>query len=299
MASSDDRWTRAMRARDYPAAWRVSGEALAGRDPATRDDPALPYHLRWVWDGRPVDGRHVLVRCYHGLGDTIQFARYLPLLAARAASVTLEGPPRLAALLSQVPGVDRFVPFDPAHPLPPSECDLEIMDLAFALRTPPAQLPPPYLHAAPAPLPEGTVGLCWEAGDWDPARCVPPELLAGLCAARPCLSLVPGPTALPVLNPQGCPFDMDLTASWVAGASLVITVDTMIAHLAGAMNTPTWLLLKHDPDWRWAPERGGSDWYPSMRLYAQERPGDWNGVIARVAEDLRAAPVPHTLESVQ
>jgi hypothetical protein len=293
MASPDDRWTRAMRRGDYERAWSVCAEALAARDPRTRDDPDKPYHLRWVWDGTPVDGRHVLVRCYHGLGDTVQFARYLPLLAQRAASVTLEGPERLASLLQQLPGVDRFIPFDPARPAAPSECDLEIMDLAFALRTAPTKLPPPYLHAAPAPLPEGTIALCYEAGEWDPARSVPPALLTELCRERPCLSLVPGATDLPVLNPEGCPFDMALTASWIAGAELIITVDTMIAHLAGAMNKPTWLLLKHDPDWRWPPDSERSDWYPSMRLYAQESPGAWSGVIDRVLADLRAAaPVP-------
>lgn len=285
-----------MREGDYESAWALSAETLAARDPATRDDPGKPYHLRWVWDGQPFDGRDVLVRCYHGLGDTLQFARYLPLLAARAASVTLEGPPRLAGLLAQIPCVSRFIPFDPAHPHPPAECDLEIMELAFALRTAPARVRPPYLHAAPAPLPEGTIGLCYQAGDWDPNRSVPEALLEQLCAARPCLSLVAEPTGLPVLNPEGCPLDMDLTASWVAGAALVITVDTMIAHLAGAMNRPTWLVLKHEPDWRWSTTSGRSDWYPSMRLYVQQVPGDWAGVIARVAQDLRSAPLLQTLE---
>ena len=288
MAAPDDRWTRAMRRGDYELAWQVGAEALAARDPATRDDPAQPYHLRWVWDGSPFDGRHVLVRCYHGLGDTLQFARYLPLLAERTASVTLEAPPRLAELLGHLPGVDCLVPFDPAHPLPPSECDIEIMELAFALRTAPGRVPPPYLHAAPAPLPSSCVALCYEAGEWDPARSVPPTLLTELCSERPCLSLVPGATDLPVLNPEGCPLDMALTASWIGGVELVITVDTMIAHLAGAMNKPAWLLLKHDPDWRWAPAATGSDWYPSMRLYVQENPGDWGSVIDRVLTDLRA-----------
>ena len=276
-----------MRRGNYELAWQVCAEALAERDPATRDDPSQPYHLRWVWDGSPFDDRHVLVRCYHGLGDTLQFARYLPLLAERAASVTLEGPPRLGGLLRHLPGVTRFVPFDPAHPLPPSECDFEIMELAFALRIPPSRVPMPYLHAAPAPLPAGCVALCYEAGEWDPARSVPQERLTELCRERPCLSLVPGATELPVLNPEGCPLDMGLTASWIAGAELVITVDTMIAHLAGAMNKPTWLLLKHDPDWRWPPDATGSDWYPSMRLYVQESPGDWGSMIDRVAANLR------------
>src|SRR5690348_1090555 len=119
MADLMQRWISAMRAGDYPAAWAVAEEAQALRDPATRDDPTQPYHRRWVWGGRPLDGRHVLVRCYRGLGDTLQFARYLPLLAERAASVTLEAPPRLLPLLERVPGLDRLLAFNPARPAPP------------------------------------------------------------------------------------------------------------------------------------------------------------------------------------
>ena len=85
MAAGVDDWTAAMRSGAYERAWDMALASLVARDPATRDDPALPYHLRWVWSGEPVDGRDVLVRCYHGLGDTLQFARFLPLLAARAA----------------------------------------------------------------------------------------------------------------------------------------------------------------------------------------------------------------------
>jgi hypothetical protein len=281
-------WLRAMRNREYERAWAISAQVLGQRDPRTRDDPSLPYHERWVWDGQPVDGRHVLVRCYHGLGDTIQFARYLPRLAARAASVTVEVQPRLASLMSQLPGVDRLLPFDPAAPAPPSECDVEIMELAFALREPPTQVRPPYLLWRPAPLPQGMIGLCFRAGDWDDDRGVPEKLFEPLCAARRCLTLVSEPTGLPVLNPEGCPHDMEATAALVGGLDLVITVDTMIAHLAGAMGKPSWLLLKADPDWRWAPDRRASDWYPSMRLYVQPRPGDWASVLQAVERDLAA-----------
>lgn len=277
-----------MRGRDYERAWAACEEALAARDPAGRDDPDLPYHLRWVWDGRPLDGRDVLVRCYHGLGDTIQFARYLPLLRRRAASVTVEVQPRLMGLLRQLECVDRWVPFDPADPLPPSDCDIEIMELAFALRAAPGQAPPPYLHAPPALLPGGTTGLCYRAGPWDEERSIPQALLAPVCDGRPVITLVSEPTGLPVLNAEGCPFDIDTTASLVAGVDLIVTVDTMIAHLAGAMGKPTWLLLKAEPDWRWCPEAKGSDWYPSMRCYVQPEPGDWEWVIAQVACDLAA-----------
>lgn len=283
---ADDEWVRAIRGGDYDQAWDISARLLAARDPRTRDDPSLPYHLRWVWNGRPFEGRHVLVRCYHGLGDTIQFARYLPLLRRHAASVTLEVQPRLACLFANFPGVDRLVPFDPARPSPPSECDLEIMELAFALRTPPSRLPPPYLRSPPALLPRGTIGLCHEAGDWDPERGLVAADLVRACGAEPCLTLACGPADLPVLNPEGCPFDIAATAMLVAGVDLVVTVDTFIAHLAGAMGKPVWLLLKHEPDWRWSPSSRRSDWYPTMRLYSQPAPGDWDTVLAEVARDL-------------
>jgi hypothetical protein len=279
-------WTEAMRAGDWERAWSLCDAALAARDPATRDHPTLPYHERWVWDGRPVDGRHVLVRCYHGLGDTIMFARFLPRLAERAASVTLEVQPRLAFLFERFPGIDRVIPFDVAAPAPPAEVDVEIMELAHALRARPSAVRPPYLRVRHAALPGGTIGLCWEAGEWDPDRAVPPGLLRPLAAAVPAISLVSAPADLPVLNPDGCPFDMATTAALVAGCELVVTVDTMIAHLAGAMGKPVWLLLKHAPDWRWAPETGRSAWYPSFRLYPQPAPGDWRTVADRVAAAL-------------
>ena len=279
-------WVRAMRTGDYELAWAIGAALDAARDPATRDDPTQPYHKRWVWDGADLRGRHVLVRCYHGLGDTIQFLRYLPHLRRIAASVTLEVPPRLRPLIDGAALADTIVPFDAAAPLRRQDCDIEIMELAQALRLPPAAAPPPYLACTPSALPAGTIGLCCTAGDWDDARSFAPDLLGPLCAGRSCVSLDPQPSALPVLNPTGCPFDMAQTARLVAGVSLVITVDTMIAHLAGAMNKPTWLLLKHEPDWRWTPGADGSAWYPSMRLFHQPSPGDWPSVVARVAAEL-------------
>lgn len=288
MADRMGTWVAAMRAERYADAWAVAARTLAERNPATRDDPALPHHLRWVWDGRSFDNRHVLVRCYHGLGDTLQFARFLPKLVERAASVTVEVQPRLIDLLATLAEGIALVPFEPAHPLPPEEVDIEIAELDFALRATPRDAPPPYLHAPRAVLPKGTVGLCYGAGDWDCERCIPPALFASLCDHAPCVTLVAEPTSLDVRNPQGCPFDMSATAAMIAGCELVITVDTMIAHLAGAMGKPVWLLLKANPDWRWAPDRSGSPWYPSMHLYVQPHPGDWESVLARVERDLAA-----------
>ena len=105
----------AMRRGDFAAAHAVSDGVLASRDPRRRDDPSLPYHRRWVWDGRPVEGADVLIRCYHGLGDTLQFARFIPGLVRRAASVAVEAPPALLPLLAGLGGV-RLIPFDPAIP---------------------------------------------------------------------------------------------------------------------------------------------------------------------------------------
>ena len=274
-----------MREGRYDDAWAMEAATIAGRDPATRDDPALPYHRRWVWDGRPVAGRDVLVRCYHGLGDTIQFARYLPVLAERARSVTVEMQARLIPLLEGL-GADRLHPFDVAHPLTPSECDIEITELPGALRVAPDALAAPYLGWNAAELPPGTIGLCAQAGDWDADRSIPEDLFRPVAERFPMVVLTPGETMLPCLNPEGCPFDMGATAALVAGADLVLTVDTMIAHLAGAMGRPVWLLLKSDPDWRWDPEAETSPWYPSMRLHAQPRPGDWSSVLASVERDL-------------
>jgi hypothetical protein len=281
-----DKWVRAIREGDHDAAWAISERFAATRPALSRDDPALPYHLRWVWDLTEPDGRDALVRCYHGLGDTIQFLRFLPELRRRAASVTLEIAPRLIPLLGDHPPADRVVPFDTARPSARAECEIEIMELSFALRAPPATFPPPYVfmpQVRPAP---GTIGLCCIAGDWDESRSIPPELLAPLCDGRACYALDPQPSALPVRNPEGCPYDVVQTAALIAGVSLVVTVDTMIAHLAGAMNKPTWLLLRHEPDWRWAPQSGRSEWYPSMRLYAQPSPGDWAAVVRAVGRDL-------------
>jgi hypothetical protein len=278
-------WAAAMRKGDFESAWTIARQCLTARDPATRNDPSMPYHRRWVWDGRPLDGRDVLVRCYHGLGDTIQFARYLPLLATRVSSLTVEAQPRLIGLLSTIPGVGKLQPFDRMHPSKAAD-DIEITELDLALRVAPHQVPLPYLRAAPAVLPPGTVGLCHRSGDWDEERSMRQDLLAPLCRLAPCLSLASEPSDLPVLNPQGCPFDIGITASLVAGCDLVITVDTMIAHLAGALGKRTWLLLKAEPDWRWAPDRTDSPWYPSIRLYVQPSPGNWTAVISRLVRDL-------------
>lgn len=286
-----------MRAGAFDTAWAISDAVLAARDPATRDDPALPYHLRWVWDGRRLEGRRVLVRCYHGLGDTLQFCRYLPALRHHAAHVTLEAQPELMPLLRHLPGPDRLIPFRPDAPAPASECDVEVMELAHALRLAPQG--GPYLSANPLPRPaQGLlVGLCWQAGGWDPGRSVPLHSLAplGQSPGVRLISLQRGPGAAeltaadapPVLDTGDRSADVAMVARLLATLDLVLTVDTMVAHLAGALGRPTWLLLKAGADWRWMTGRR-SLWYDSVRLYRQTHPGRWDEPLAQVQADLDA-----------
>ncbi len=279
-----------MRRGDFGAARAVNDAVLAIRA-GRPDDPRLPYHLRHVWGGRPFDGRDVLVRCYHGLGDTLQFIRFLPALRARAASVTLEAQPELVSLLRGFPGVDRLIRFDVTAPAPPSECDIEVMELAHALRLGPDAVGVPYLAptlARPGFVGPGegpVLGICASAGDWDRDRSIPPAWLTeALPEAARLVRLQPDEAGLAWLNP-GPLGGLSETAALIAAVDLVITVDTMVAHLAGALGRPGCVLLKADADWRWM-SGAVSDWYPTLRLYRQFRPGDWGPPLDALRAEL-------------
>lgn len=278
-------WAGAMAAGDFAAAWRVSDAVLAARPADERDDPGQPYHLRWVWDGTPFEGRSVLVRCYHGLGDTLQFCRYLPALRQRAAQVTLEVQAELIPLLVRMEAVDRIVAFDPAAPLVAEDCDIEIMELAHALRI--APVPVPYLSVGVTGSASGRlrVGLCWQtSASWRPNRSVPVAALAGLMEVGVAWQSLQHGAALGGMAP--CPSVIAETARVVAALDLVITIDTMVAHLAGAIGVPVWLLLDTEPDWRWWAGGRGSSWYRGVRKYRQAVAGGWDTAVAAVASDL-------------
>jgi hypothetical protein len=297
-------WLAAMRRGDHEAAWAISDEVLAARNPATRDDPRLPCHQRWVWDGSSLAGREVLVRCYHGLGDTIQFARFLPSLARIAANVVVEVQPCLGPLLAASGLGARFIPFVPARPHPPLAGCIEIMELCHALRLPPHAAAPPYLCVPPeetarqparAASAIPVAGLCWRAGGWDPERslaldslvaCIPPSWQ--LLCLQPDASFDERRTA-PFLNSEDRLARILDTAALIAGADLVVTADTMVAHLAGALGRPGMVLLKHQADWRW--ESGArSSWYPTLRLFRQAAPGDWFGALRVLTAALERWP---------
>ena len=181
-----------------------------------------------------------------------------------------------------------MVPFRPERPSKESECDLEIMELAHALRAVPD--PAPYL---PVMAEKGggnplRVGLCWQVNtEWQPDRSVPFSFLAPL-AAIPGVELhsLQRGAALPGSVNQKCPAAILDTARLIAGLDLVVTVDTMVAHLAGAIGVPVWLLLVAEPDWRWLAGGRASPWYLDVRKYRRASPGDWEAPVASLTADL-------------
>ncbi len=308
-----DPWTAHMRRGDFPAAWEIGDARIAARR-AAGFPPCWdqPRHLQYVWNGEPLDGRRVLVRCYHGLGDTIQFIRYAPLLAAVASEVIVWAQPALVPLVRTVPGVDRVLPLHDGAPDAEFDADVEIMELPHVFRSTLDTLPAtvPYLRVEPV---VGTaasgailttrargrraVGIVWRAGGWDERRSVPWPLLLETLDGVPGVDwyrLQRGAEERDLTG--GAAFGMDVSkedpmeaARVMRMLDLVITVDSFPAHLAGALGAPVWTLLHAEPDWRWldAP-REDSPWYPTMRLFRQNpaRPGDWRPVLARVAREL-------------
>jgi hypothetical protein len=299
------RWLAAMLLGRFEAAWAESDAVLAERRRSGASCADRPQHLRWVWDGTPLAGRRVLVRCYHGLGDSLQFVRFLPPLRRIASRVALECQPALLPLLARLDGIDAI---GPPGSQGAAEVEIELMELPHALRATLAGIPPvpPALAAAEAAAhrPRGPaaplrVGLAWAGGDWDPRRSLPAACLAALAGLAgvelhslqrgPAASLPPGVSAPAFANPGDDSLAVLDTVRLMRRLDLVITIDSMVAHLAGSLMLPVWTLLHHAADWRWLVGRDDSPWYPTMRLYRQSRPGDWDPVLDAVRRDLAAA----------
>jgi tetratricopeptide (TPR) repeat protein len=289
-------------------AWRLRG-ALS---PRTFSRPA--------WRGESLAGRRILLHAEQGLGDTIQFCRYVPLVAARGGLVTLEAPRPLLRLLSGLSGVTRLIAEGESIPAFDVHCSLMSLPLAFGTEedTIPAQVP--YLAAKPdriaywrdrlGPKTRPRVGLVWSGGfrPDQPAlfavnarRNIPLPLIGQL--NRPDIDFVslqkgePAEGELRALQDTLWPGgnftnagpdigDFDDTAGLIETLDLVISVDTSTAHLAAAMGKPVWLLNRFDSCWRWLRHREDSPWYPTVRLFRQTEPGDWHGVARRVAAAL-------------
>jgi len=282
----------------YEARWRRSGMPA----PKSRGRPL------WLGD-YPLARKTVLLHAEQGLGDTIQYARYVPLLAAAGAKVVLEVQSELTGLMARLDGGATIIARGEAPP--PFDVHCPLGSLPLALRTEvdsvPAQIP--YLSADDASLAKwgGRLGalarpriaLAWSGNPShynDRNRSIPFARLAPLFAAQARFVSIQRDVrrddaeqlaAEPRLIKLGGELQSFTdTAAAVALSDLVISADTAVAHLAGAMGRPLWVLVPFAPDWRWTLDGEASPWYPTARLFRQTALGDWDGVIARVAAEL-------------
>lgn len=282
------------------------------------------------WNGtQPISGRSILLHCEQGLGDSLQFCRYAPLLAERGAVVHVLTRPPLARLFGRLQGVARVITFQDPVPETDFVCSLMSLPAAFGstLETVPSATP--YLTPDPVErkawarklndLNGLRVGLVWSGGrrahidgpgSVNARRNLPLSRLEGL--PKKGVTYV----SLQVGEPDERAFDQAILASWsgpplldfndhlhdfadtaalVSNLDLVISVDTAVAHLAGALGRDVWLLNRYDTCWRWMLERDDSPWYPTLRQYRQPVDGDWASVVRRVIQDLTARlSAPHS-----
>jgi Flp pilus assembly protein TadD len=309
---SDARYNRSMLQLllgDFESGWRgyewrwVNAERLGIGQARTFAEP------RWL--GREsIDGKRLLVYGEAGLGDTLQFCRYVTLCARRGATVILEAQAPLSGLLASLHGVAEFVSAGSA--LPPFDYHCPLLSLPFAFHTTLDTVPAPagYLQADPARVAQwGTrlgarrrprVGLAWSGNprnpmdtrrsirlqDWLPSlpaefeyfrlqtQVADPDLVALHSSRR-------------IVSFDDALLDFDNTAALCQWMDIIVTVDTSVAHLAGALGRRTWVLLSKMPDFRWLLDRDDSPWYPTIKLYRQTIAGDWSVVFDRIAADLR------------
>ena len=255
-----------------------------------------------------VAGKRVLLVPEQGHGDMIQFARYAPLLAAQGAKVDVQTYVELKALMQTLDGVEDVVEPNEKEPAADIVTPLLSLPLVFAtdLNSIPSRVP--YLHAPPERLAawrhrlgEHTrrrVGLAWWGSQHISRRSLPIETLAPILSL-PDLEFHALQKEIPaahrafmsahseLLDHSADLGDFADTAALISLLDLVVTIDTSVAHLAGALGKPVWIMLQHTADWRWLLDRKDSPWYPTARLFRQKKPGDWQGVVGNVARALR------------
>jgi tetratricopeptide (TPR) repeat protein len=310
-------------ARNCQAMWRLqTGDFARGWE---------DYEWRWkkakvpprdfpqpLWDGSPLEGRTILIHTEQGLGDTLQFIRYAPLVKQRGGTVIVECPTALGPLLASCIGIDRLIAR--GAPLPPFDVHTPLLSLPKTFGTTLTNVPAdvPYLSADAAlveywrselsSIPGIKIGIAWQGNPRFPADCMRSiplthfTPLAQVDGVR-LLSLQKGSgreqlpavaSYLPVIDladrlDETTGGFMD-TAAVMKNLDLVVTSDTSIAHLAGALGVPVWVALALGADWRFLLEREDSPWYPTMRLFRQTQMGDWDGVFERIAAELREGP---------
>jgi Flp pilus assembly protein TadD len=288
-----------LRAGDYERGWAEHEWRLRTAKPGERHRFGLP-----AWNGEALAGKTILLHAEQGFGDTIQFVRYVPMVAALGGRVIVECHRELVRLFSECPGAWRVV--GTGETLPAFDQHAPLMSLAFILRTRLATVPAsvPYLRASADLAGKWRerlaanvlhVGLCWygNAGHRnDRERSIPLSELGALAVEgvvfhslqkEPAGAVPPG---MRLIDHSRELSDFAETAALIANLDYVTSVDTAVAHLSGAMGIATSVLLPVIPDWRWMLHRPESAWYPTLRLVRQKRVGEWGEVVERVAKDL-------------
>ncbi|NJL38891.1 MAG: tetratricopeptide repeat protein [Leptolyngbyaceae cyanobacterium SM1_4_3] len=282
---------------EYEWRWQVKGPNFK----------SLPAFAQPMWDGSYLNGKTILLHAEQGFGDTIQFIRYAPLVAERGGRVLVECQEALVRLLQTVPGIEQVIPKD--APLPEFHVHAPLLSLprifGTTLKTIPTQVPylkpPDSNFQLESPPDRFKVGIVW-AGSPDhrsdrDRSCslsqfvklleVPGIQLYSLQkgARTADLSQLPNASAIQDLSPQLK--DFADTAAAMMQLDLIITVDTSVGHLAGALGRPVWVLLSFAADWRWMCDRPDSRWYPTLRLFRQPTPGDWDSVLTQTLQTLK------------
>ncbi len=285
---------------DYEARLDAQRMMTAGDAPKLVDPTRLPGE---PWTGEPRNGRSLLVYPEQGLGDLIQMVRYATLLA-RDGPVSWVVPTSLRRLLAGMPAIETVV--TPEEVPPEHDLHCSVMSLPRLFRTSAATIPGgiAYLRTDPVLAEEWRgilqtkadpavrkICLAWQGNPdypFDGLRSIPPDLLRTLGGISDVMFVslqVPRPDKtppLPMIDLTCQLKDFADTAALMKALDLIVTVDTSVAHLAGALGRPVWLLNRFNTDWRWMLQREDSPWYPSMRIFRQSTPGDWHGVLATV-----------------
>ena len=290
---------------DYKAGWSEYEWRLRRSRKLVRDTG------RVRWDGSNLTGRTILIQTEQGFGDTFQFIRYAQIVKEYDARVIIECQPKTERLIANVVGVDEVITRDQS--LPPVDCFIELLSLPYLLETTldTVPAPPSYICACPNltrlwaervnMTPGNKVGLVWRGNSLNTInskKSIPINDLARLFtldgiswfsiqldASKSELDTIRLSAPIEECGPGLT--DWEETAALIANLDLVIAVDTGVAHLAGALGKPVWILLSHVPDWRWMTDRSDSPWYPSARLYRQPALGDWTEVMGNVFRDLK------------
>lgn len=273
----------------------------------TSEFPPCPFRQP-KWDGSDLNGKTLLLHAEQGLGDTLQFIRYAAIATQKGGRVILTCHKPLMRLLSTLPGIDQITQM--GTPLPAFDVYVPLLSLPGILGTridtvpaevPYLQIPETSFQLPPAQTDQPRkVGLVWSGGNlykYNQSRSFSLQVLESVLSV-PDIAFYSLQKGIPQIEITTLGWqnklvdlndrltDMAETAAAIAQLDLVITVDTSVAHLAGALGKPVWVMLAQVPDWRWMQHRPDSPWYPTMRLFRQQQPGDWQGVITEVVQAL-------------